>query len=538
MDNINKPDPSRLIHGLRDTGYNMNSAAADIIDNSIAADASSINVRTVLKPTGEKFVFFGDNGHGMNPTELRNAMRYGADRRQNLKSLGKFGLGLKTASSSVCLKYSLISRDSADSALQKETWDLEHVSSVNEWQMLAEDITADEKLAFNELCGDAGTLVVWQKCDRILKNNNYAPGSTEEKSALKRVADRMAEHFALVFHKYLDPENTSYPNINITVDGEAVVFWNPFYPARAQQVLPEKLLTVPIALPEDPETTFNMGIKAWVLPHRKDMDKDEQSQFARINNRRQGFYIYREGRLIHHGGWQEIWNAAEPHYSLIRVEIDFDHELDDAFEIDVRKSRIIMNEALKDYLEKLLTGPREHANQIYRRKQKIAVTGGISHHGSNKTIAETRSIDKPTVTEVNSSGNETTVNNNRGSGIRIKAPVLNEQDPNNLCVRETENITSGNLWEPSFVSESNADYQIGVRINMHHDFYTKIYSQAGSQNSIEGMDLLLYALSAAEANNSDDELKDMWEDIREEVSGNLRRLLKSYEVPADSNEEQ
>ena len=282
MDNINKPDPSRLIHGLRDTGYNMNSAAADVIDNSIAADASSINVRTVLKPTGEKFVFFGDNGHGMNPAELRNAMRYGADRRQNLKSLGKFGLGLKTASSSVCLKYSLISRDSADSALHKETWDLEHVSSVNEWQMLAEDITADEKLAFNELCGDAGTLVVWQKCDRVLKNNNYDPGSTEEKAALKRVADRMAEHFALVFHKYLDPDNTNYRNINITVDGEAVVFWNPFYPSRALQVLPDKQLVVPIALPEDPDTTFDMGIKAWVLPHSKDMEEDENKKFARI----------------------------------------------------------------------------------------------------------------------------------------------------------------------------------------------------------------------------------------------------------------
>ena len=220
------------------------------------------------------------------------------------------------------------------------------------------------------------------------------------------------------------------------------------------------------------------------------------------------------------------------------MEIDFDYELDDAFEIDVRKSRVIMNEALKDYLKKLLTGPREHANQIARRKQKAVVTGGINHQGANKTIAGTRSIDKPTVTDTDSAGNETTVNNNRGSGIRIKAPVLNEQDPNNLCVKETEKITSGNLWEPSFVSESNADYQIGVRINMHHDFYTKIYSQAGSQNSIEGMDLLLYALSAAEANNSDDELKDMWEDIREEVSGNLRRLLKSYEVPTDSSDEQ
>lgn len=531
MENINKPDPSRLIHGLRDTGYNINSAAADIVDNCIAADATSINVRTVLKPTGEKFVFFGDNGHGMNPEGLRNAMRYGANRRQNLKSLGKFGLGLKTASSSVCRKYSLISRDTAGAPLAKLTWDLDHVSDINEWQMLSEEVTVEENLAFDELCGEIGTLVVWQKCDRILKNNNYSEGSSEERAALKRVADRMSEHFSLVFHKYLDPNQKKYRDIEISVDGEFVEFWDPFYPQRAEQVLKEKQQTVAIGLHDDPENTFDMGIKAWILPHRKDMDNEEQKKFARITNKGQGFYIYREGRLIHFGGWLEIWNAAEPHSSLIRVEIDFDHELDDSFEIDVRKSRIIMNEALKDYLQKLLKGPRDYARQVYDRKQKSAVIGGINHKGANKTIAETRTIEKPTVTSVDTSSNETTVNNNRGSGIRIVAPILNQEDPANLCVKESEQITTGNLWEPTFVSESKADHQIGVRINKHHDFYTKIYSRAGSQNSIEGMDLLLYALSAAEANNSDDELKDIWEDIRDEVSMNLKRLLKSYDIP-------
>lgn len=535
MSTINMPDPSRLINGLRDTGYNINSASADIIDNCIAAEADNINVRTVLRPTGEKIIFFGDDGHGMSAEGLRNAMRYGADKRENLKSLGKFGLGLKTASSSVCRKYSLISRDTPDGNLKKETWDLDHVSEVNEWQMVEEDISSDEELAFDDLCGETGTLVVWSKCDRVLKNNDYDPGSSEEKAALKRVANRIATHCALVFHKYLDRAEKKFRDITITVDGEPIEFWNPFYPAKSEQVLPEKQQTVPIALPEDPTTTYPMGIRAWVLPHRKDMEKDEERKYARISNRRQGFYIYREGRLIHHGNWQEIWIAADPHFSLIRVEIDFSFELDDAFEIDVRKSRIIMNEALKDYLEKLLKGPRDHANQVYRRKQKKAATGGVSHTGANKTIAETKSLKKPTVTESNSTINETTVSNNRGAGIRIKAPVLNDQDPSNLCVRETEDITSGNLWEPSFVSDSKSDHQVGVRINKHHDFYAKIYSQAGSQNSVEGIDLLLYALAAAEANNSDEELKDMWEDIHDEVSGNLKRLLKSYEIPVDSS---
>src|SRR5690348_9730405 len=102
---LNLPDPSRLIFGLRDTGYDFNTAAADIIDNSIAAGATEINVQVDLAPDGRKFVYFGDNGSGMNSAHLFEAMRYGAPRRSDLKSLGKFGLGLKTASSSICLKF-------------------------------------------------------------------------------------------------------------------------------------------------------------------------------------------------------------------------------------------------------------------------------------------------------------------------------------------------------------------------------------------------------------------------------------------------
>ena len=113
----NPPDAPRLIHGLRDTGYNFNTAAADIIDNSIAANATEVNVQIDLMEDGRKFVYFGDDGDGMNFPELFDAMRYGAKARANLASLGKFGLGLKTASSSVCICFTVISRNSASADL-------------------------------------------------------------------------------------------------------------------------------------------------------------------------------------------------------------------------------------------------------------------------------------------------------------------------------------------------------------------------------------------------------------------------------------
>ncbi|MDA7649473.1 ATP-binding protein, partial [Akkermansiaceae bacterium] len=213
----NLPDPGRLIVGLRDTGYNFNSAAADIIDNCIAAEANNVHVRMDLLPTGEKIIYFGDDGKGMDQESLHNAMRYGADRRENSKSLGKFGLGLKTASSSVCKKFSLISRNAAGKDLLKLTWDLEHVETANLWEMLTEGVTGDEEAAFEELCGDTGTLVVWKSCDRVLNSNDHDPGSTKEKQALGRVAKRLAVHCSLVFHKYLDASDKEQRTISLTI---------------------------------------------------------------------------------------------------------------------------------------------------------------------------------------------------------------------------------------------------------------------------------------------------------------------------------
>lgn len=167
-DLINEPDAPRLIFGLRDTGYNFRTAAADIIDNSIAAKADQVNVEITLRQNGRKLVYFGDNGDGMDAQGIHRAMRYGAPERENPESLGKFGLGLKTASSSVCLKYTLISRKGPDQELAKLAWDLDYVAQQKKWEMLKEPVTSDEQEMFEELCGAKGTLLIWEKCDRIL----------------------------------------------------------------------------------------------------------------------------------------------------------------------------------------------------------------------------------------------------------------------------------------------------------------------------------------------------------------------------------
>lgn len=527
---LNVPDPSRLIHGLRDTGYDFNTASADIIDNSIAAGAMNINIRIDLAISGHKFVYFGDDGHGMDEEALRNAMRYGAKVRENLSSLGKFGLGLKTASSSVCLKYSLISRTKKSEQLRKLTWDLEYVSQENSWKMLEEAVSDDEEDMFDQLCGDIGTLVVWSKCDRLLGKVYEEPGGTKEKNAINYRRDKLIDHCALIFHKYLNPEEEQFPNINITINGAKVEHWNPFYPEKSEQVLPECKTKLPIQCEDG--SIHNASVKAWILPHSKDMTNEENRSKAKLSNRGQGFYIHREGRIIHSGGYLGIWRADDPHWSLLRVEFDFDHNLDQAFRVDVKKSRIILDPALEDALKDLLGDAYREADRRYRRKQANKVSSGISHNDANNTIGDTKNTSKADVTSADKDKNTAVVTNNLGSGITILTPVESNVSPDKLYVNPVDGLPNGALWEPCLTSATDDNHSTGIHLNKQHDFYTKIYSQAKSGAPVEGLDLLLWALGAAEHKNTDKELSAMWEDIREEVSFNLRKLLRSTDLPS------
>jgi hypothetical protein len=529
-DLINEPDAPRLIFGLRDTGYNVKTAAADIIDNSIAAEADRISVEIVLNPDGRKLVYFGDNGKGMDAEGVHRAMRYGAPERENKESLGKFGLGLKTASSSVCLRYTVISRNSLDGDITKLTWDLDHVASANAWEMLKEPITSDEQETFDELCGETGTLIIWEKCDRIL-TKEYDPGSTQERNAINRLAESLSKHLSLVFHRFLDKTDSRERDVEILINQQSVKPWNPFYPTRSEQVLSENKQCLEIEMPDG--SIESAAIKSWLLPHRLDMTKEEEKEHARISNRAQGFYVYREGRLIQDGGWLEVFGVPEPHYSLLRIEFDFGHRLDDAFRIDVKKSRILFHPELVDGLHDLLYPVYREAGQRYRRKNREENSNKpVDHSSANKNIGDTSNAAKPQVTSADPATQSAVVSNNQGAKIKLRVPVQNNVNAETVYVEAVETINTGDLWQPALRSSSDTGYVPAVLLNKHHDFYQKIYKRASANGyAVDGMDLLLWAFAVAEQNNTNEEMAPIWEDIRDEISTNLRKLLRNLSEP-------
>ena len=225
----NPPDPERVIEGLRDTGYDFNTAIADIVDNSIAANATSVDILVNMDPQLDVTVYVADNGCGMNQKELWNAMKYGSDRRPDAKSLGKFGLGLKTASTSFCRKLSLVSRGE-DGVIRKVQWDLDYVA-LNGWKLKNLRPDEDEIDILEGTAGEGtGTVVIWEGIDRLFKK------SYTSETAAKKALDKMLDdpnyglrfHLSAVYQRFLDPAFTEASNVRISLNHRDVLPWDPF----------------------------------------------------------------------------------------------------------------------------------------------------------------------------------------------------------------------------------------------------------------------------------------------------------------------
>ena len=522
-DIILEPDPSRIMEGLRDTGYDFNMAMADLVDNSIAAHASVIKVNINCLPNGEIKLYLADNGCGMTMEGLKNAMRYGSNRRADANSLGKFGLGLKTASTAFCRSLSLLSRGD-DGICNKVQWDLDEICKINKWKLLQPEITDDEMDLLDEVAqGGKGTLVIWEKIDRLIKD--YRTDGHRNK-ALQKIFDNLRFHFSLVYQRFFDESKTEAP-IKLYLNGDLVSPWDPFC-LKEEQTTHTATQKVKAELPDGGISSFTLN--AYVLPRKENFSSQEVYSNARINNDMQGFYIYRENRLLHYGDWGSI-RRKDPHFSLARVELSFDHTLDEAFNVDIKKSRIHINEYIADYLEKeFLPSTIRLAEERYRKIKQDSVKKGMgnAHDASGINIAEeaptlegskTSIVDKKkNIVQVKNSGGEFTTT------IKIVPSTKEKQQR----VVPVDTLEGNVLWEPTLVDNGVH----AVAINQKHDFYTKVYGpNIDNVNLIQGLDFLLWGLAEAEMSTYNETTQEQYEEMRNHVSRILKKLVKNLDDP-------
>lgn len=412
------PDPARTIEGLRDTGYTFETAVADLVDNSIAAAAEVVDIQVMLDFQGHVHLTITDDGCGMDRRELKRAMTYGSPKRRDPASLGKFGLGLKTASTAFCRRLSVVSRAGEGLSPVMATWDLDHVTNRNRWLLQESDDPDSEAVRrLNAVAGNgSGTVVVWDKVDRLLRQYK-TPGGFHHQKALTKKCNDLREHLEMTFERFLDDRDDRARDLKIILNGRSVVPWDPFQKDLSDLAVEDKKAVI---LEEDgKESEAEFVVRAFILPRRADFPSTQRAKAAKLGSNRQGMYIYREQRLIHAGSWLKMFKA-EPHFSLLRVEFSFDHRLDQAFHLDVKKSQILLNDDLVKWLrDSFLPAPRREADRRYRhgvRKVSKEKARG-AHDGSNRAIGNKEAV----------------VGGPRVEGVGI--PGLSEHPPNRETYR-------------------------------------------------------------------------------------------------------
>lgn len=352
------PNAAAMIESMRAFGYSPATAIADLVDNSITARASLIEVR--LHWAGrDSWVSVSDDGRGMSEDDLRTAMRLGSRNpreRRAAEDLGRFGLGLKTASFSQCRSITVASRPTAG-VMNVRRWNLDVVTERGEWCLLT---TADARAVdrLDPIGPEHGTVVLWEDLDRLAGDADGGDASARER--FLQTARHVETHLGMVFHRFLAGRNVP----ELRVNGNRVQPWDPFLADHpSTQRFQSEWLTL---------RGCRIEVTPYVLPHQSKLTEAERAAGRGPEgwNAHQGFYIYRERRLLVAGDWLRLGGQKEEHAKLARIRIDLPNDLDAEWQIDVRKATARPPGPLRDRLRQIAELTRRRAVEVYRHRGK------------------------------------------------------------------------------------------------------------------------------------------------------------------------
>jgi len=347
------PKASSLIESLRDIGYSFESAIADIIDNSITANAKNIKIYFDFHSQNLTLAII-DDGFGMTEQELIEAMRTGSKNPLDLRSendLGRFGLGLKTASFSQCRKLTVVSSQYNHKVSAK--WDLDFVAKTEDWSLQILDDNEISNIYKISSMQESGTLILWEETDRII--DNTVTSLTED--IVYEKIDLVQKHLELVFHRYLKGKD----KINIFINDEQLKPFDPFHTKHpSTQDLTEEIIAIDNA---------KIIIKPYILPHYTKISVQEYDYYAGEGGylQNQGFYVYRNKRLLVSGTWFRLIAQSEM-YKLARIQIDLPNSLDDLWKIDVKKSNASPPSIIRQRLKKIIEKIAGTSTRVYRAR--------------------------------------------------------------------------------------------------------------------------------------------------------------------------
>ena len=366
------PRPARMAEIIAQTGHTLASAVADIVDNSISADATEIDIR-FSEPNGGhgRWMTIRDNGHGMDAAQLDEAMTLGSEVDYESNSLGKFGYGLKGASWSQAPVFTVVTRRRGEPVVHL-SWDRRNLG---DWVASAAPLEEWETEVATPV--DQGTVVLWKEMKPPAAALNV-PGVTPWTAEISQ----LNRELALVFHRFLEGEAKNRKKVTIRINGVPVV---PNNPVGHALVTPydQKTIGIPIEGGTEPVT-----VQAFVLPSEDEIRQHHKPEGPAVvneelnrlglygrRNESQGLFIYRNDRLIKWGGWHDIWTTSDEKTKLARVIVSFGTRLDDPFAINITKRSVSLPGSLQEKIKAQATPARNASKAKYSRSgQKSAPT--------------------------------------------------------------------------------------------------------------------------------------------------------------------
>ncbi|SFK64871.1 Histidine kinase-, DNA gyrase B-, and HSP90-like ATPase [Nitrosomonas aestuarii] len=349
------PHAASLSQSMRDLGYSLEAAIADLIDNSITARAENINILFDISTEESSSLAIIDDGCGMDEVELFEAMRLGSrDPRESRDTddLGRFGLGLKTASFSQCRSLTVVSRK--NNITSAAIWDLDTLTERNSWIVTIPSEQQIQALPFIDQLGSTGTYVLWRKIDRLLEKGSKDRGG---ETAYEKL-DQVERHLSLVFHRYLGSDYKKR-KIVVFINGHQVESFDPFCLSnKATQALHEEIVRI-----GDQE----IRIQPYILPHHSKLSRKEYDFYKNRSDfvSNQGTYVYRNGRLMAWGDWFRLVPRGEA-TKLARVRIDFPNTLDEYWTIDIKKSRATPPYQVREKLRQIINRIAEQSTRVHK----------------------------------------------------------------------------------------------------------------------------------------------------------------------------
>lgn len=349
-----EPLASAMIETFRAIGYSLETAVADIIDNSISAGAKNIWIDRIWDG-GRSVITIKDDGRGMNDEEIQHALRPGYQNpndERDIRDLGRFGLGLKTASFSQCRKVSVLSKRKGGNP-EYWSWDLDYVAETNKWNLIHWLPVGYE----NTLDGlDSGTLVIWSDLDRVVSPDTIT-GDESSHEKFSGDLDKVKRHLEMTFHRFLEDGD-----FKLWWCGNPVRPWDPFCTGE----------TCTQPFPDD-HIQGGITVKGFVLPHQKSFSSEQAYKSAEgIQgwSAQQGFYVYRGKRLLLAGNWLKLFKKEEP-YKLVRIRIDIPNTQDKNWKIDIKKSQAYPPAKCREQLFSYAQRVRNTGLEVYKHRGRV-----------------------------------------------------------------------------------------------------------------------------------------------------------------------